>query len=157
MLFKSDVSIMTMWDVPFVSFLQSTNSKTSITQRCLCPTHMGSRAFHIAVLLKGGWTRRQRRRDKGKSRCRACHPGSLPAEPTAPENQVASGEAVYTMLASWLQEMVVAKGTREQWACNLSPPTVDAPVTLPPQSAVMVHTPPNQSTIGKEMRLLWLI
>ena len=58
------------------------------------------------------------------------------------------------MLASWLQEMVVAKGTGEQWACNLSPPTVDAPVTLPPPSAVMVHTPPNQSTIGKEMRLL---
>ena len=95
MLFKSDVSIMTMWDVPFVSFLQSTNSKTSITQRCLCPTHMGSRAFHIAVLLKGGWTRRQRRRNKGKSRCRACHPGSLQLSPQLQRTGSFRGGSLY--------------------------------------------------------------
>ena len=39
--------------------------------------------------------------------------------------------------------------------CNLSPPTLDTPVTLPPPPAVMVLTPPNHSpTDGNEMRLL---
>ena len=40
---KSNVSIMTMWDVPFVSSLQSTTSNISITQRCVSLTYMDSR------------------------------------------------------------------------------------------------------------------
>ena len=40
---KSNVSIMTMWDVPFVSSLQSTTSNISITQRCVSLPYMDSR------------------------------------------------------------------------------------------------------------------
>lgn len=155
MLFKS-VSIMTMWDVPFVSFLQSTNSKTSITQRCLCPTHMGSRAFHIAVLLKGGWTRRQRRM-RGKSR-------SVPAIWIPPswahssENQVASGRRsiqCWPPLAAG--EMVVAKGNQRAVGMQSQPSTIGCTCSsASPICSNGTHTS-NQSTIGKEMRLLWLI
>lgn len=154
MLFKGDVSIMTMWDVPFVSFLQSTNSKTSIIQRCLCPTRMGSRAFHIAV-LKGGGTRRQRRRDQGKSRCSVCHPGSLQLSPQLLRTRYHQGRQSIQCWPPGCRRCLWPREPDSSGTCNLSPPTVDAPVTLPPPSAVMVPTPPNQSTTGKEMRLLW--
>ena len=51
----SDVSIMAEEDALFGSPLQSTSSKTSITQqRFHCPTHQDAREIHTSVHLKVG-------------------------------------------------------------------------------------------------------
>ena len=102
--------------------LPSTSSKTAITQRCLCPTCMGSREFHISVHLKCGRLE-DRRQNQGNNRCSACNlgPPFAAAEPTAPENQEASGEGAYTTLASWLQRYLWSQGTRWQWDLQSHP------------------------------------
>ena len=61
-----------------------------------------------------------------------CNPRAL-AEPTAPENAEAAGEAAHTNPVSWLSGTSghSRPGSSSSWACDTIPLAMEAPMTLP--------------------------
>jgi len=69
---------------------------------------------------------------RGSSGGSVCNPRPL-AEPTAPENPEAAGEAAHTNQVSWLNGTSghSRPGRSSSWACDTIPLAMEAPMTLP--------------------------
>ena len=117
----------------FVFLLQPTTSKTSITQQsCFCATDTVAREFHTSVQLYKVDQEHMEVVARGNSGGSVCNPRPL-AEPTAPENPEATGEAAHTNQVSWLNGTSghSRPGRSSSWACDTIPLAMEAPMTLP--------------------------
>lgn len=117
----------------FVFLLHSTTSKISITQQsCFCAIDTVAREFHTSVQLYRVDQEHVEAVASGSSGGSVCNPRPL-AEPTAPENPEAAGEAAHTNQVSWLSGTSghSRPGSSSSWGRDTSPLAIEAPMILP--------------------------